>query len=169
MARVVEFWTDEQKNEVVKLWNDGWTSGALGRHFGKTRNAIIGILSRLRSRLGEDKVPARPCGAKTKHRRPGANRPLRDRRKGPKATRNLERRLAKAETIEDALEIERAPLPATTGPTEHSKPCTILEVEDHQCKWPVSGEGADMLCCGADAYNGHSYCAEHCRVAFNDV
>lgn len=33
------------------------------------------------------------------------------------------------------------------------------------CKWPVGGEGAQMLCCGAQQERGLPYCAEHWRAA----
>lgn len=29
------------------------------------------------------------------------------------------------------------------------------------CKWPVEGDGAEMLCCGAERLDGRPYCEPH--------
>jgi GcrA cell cycle regulator len=38
---------------------------------------------------------------------------------------------------------------------------TLLELEPHQCKWPVSGERANTRFCGHLRLEASSYCLDH--------
>lgn len=50
------------------------------------------------------------------------------------------------------------PLPATAMP--------IMGLNGHTCRWPVQGEGWNMLYCGAETIPDVVYCGIHCRRAF---
>ena len=52
---------------------------------------------------------------------------------------------------------------------EPEKPATGVqthELEKHRCRWPVDGNDAETFFCGADRVEGHSYCAQHCQMAY---
>lgn len=41
-------WTEEQITQLIDLWNSGLSAGLIGKRMGKTRNAIIGKIGRIR-------------------------------------------------------------------------------------------------------------------------
>jgi len=43
--------------------------------------------------------------------------------------------------------------------------CAPVPFGSPGCRWPVGGEGADMLCCGAARRDASSYCATHDKVS----
>ena len=48
--------------------------------------------------------------------------------------------------------------------------CTLLELAQGKCRWPVADDGgsgaADFKFCGNEAAAGFSYCAGHARMAY---
>jgi GcrA cell cycle regulator len=51
-----------------------------------------------------------------------------------------------------------------------SQRCTILELNESTCHWPVGDPGtADFYFCGGKAVTGQPYCAFHCRIAYQPV
>jgi len=58
---------------------------------------------------------------------------------------------------------------ASEAELEPEKPATRVlthEIENHHCRWPVDGTGAETLFCGANQVEGSSYCAQHSRMAY---
>jgi GcrA cell cycle regulator len=45
-------------------------------------------------------------------------------------------------------------------------PVTLMELTDSTCRWPVSGDGAAMLFCGAANQRDLPYCSKHCGMAY---
>jgi hypothetical protein len=45
------------------------------------------------------------------------------------------------------------------------KPCTLLDLPDNGCRWPVKGEGINTLFCAAERFGRHSYCEHHHRMS----
>ena len=43
--------------------------------------------------------------------------------------------------------------------------CTLLELRDHHCRWPVDIDSVRWFC-GADVLKGHAYCNAHCLRAY---
>lgn len=57
--------------------------------------------------------------------------------------------------------------PGKPVPTFEPQRCTIMQLTNETCRWPI-GEGRDMLFCGspsADLHNGRPYCQFHTLVA----
>jgi GcrA cell cycle regulator len=54
-----------------------------------------------------------------------------------------------------------------TGATAESRLLTIMDLKESSCRWPI-GEAADpsFRYCGADKVEGYSYCAAHCKAAY---
>lgn len=42
---------------------------------------------------------------------------------------------------------------------------SFFDLKDHQCRFPVAGEGMHTLFCGAGKLDSHSYCPYHYQVA----
>lgn len=66
-----------------------------------------------------------------------------------------------------AIEREEPPLARGDAwkPIPGVEPVPFMERASMQCRWPVGGEGAGLLCCGAHAQDGR-YCSPHARIAF---
>lgn len=41
-------WTEEKVNDLTKLWNEGITTGEIGRRLGVSKNAVVGKAHRLK-------------------------------------------------------------------------------------------------------------------------
>lgn len=39
----------------------------------------------------------------------------------------------------------------------------LLDLNEHTCKWPVAGDGAQTRFCGEHSAEGKSYCEYHCE------
>lgn len=45
----------------------------------------------------------------------------------------------------------------------------LADLKPHQCRWPLEGEKADTVFCGARRKPGKPYCAEHARKAYVEM
>jgi GcrA cell cycle regulator len=45
--------------------------------------------------------------------------------------------------------------------------CTLLELGQGKCRWPISNPGAEDFCfCGNEPVKGLPYCLGHARIAY---
>ncbi len=133
-------WTEARVETLKELWIEGLSCAQIARHLGGiTRNAVIGKVSRLG--LPGRATPSAP------RRRIGAYR------SSSPAPRHALR-------LVGATLPPPAPLPLS--PIETS--AVIEQLQDHMCKWPVTGVGGTHFC-GAQKTRG-SYCAKHANDAY---
>lgn len=66
----------------------------------------------------------------------------------------------------EARQKQKPPKPekARPMPQHHENPITLLQLRAHTCRWPVGGEGADMIFCGSHAAG--VYCSHHAEMAY---
>jgi GcrA cell cycle regulator len=63
------------------------------------------------------------------------------------------------------LEQRRAAIPIYNG-----RGCTLLELSQGKCRWPISNPGAQDFCfCGNEPVKGLPYCPGHARIAYRSV
>lgn len=165
----VSTWTDERVAELVRLWTEGYSASQIARKLGGcTRNAVIGRANRMK--LTARRAPSIP-GMVTE-------------RKTPQRTRadlaKINRQLVQPKKIRVILNQQtfveaeaREPVrPASMRVFVPLEVCDPVPFGSPGCKWPVSGEGADMMCCGAkqrarpDRDGLSPYCAHHHAIAF---
>jgi GcrA cell cycle regulator len=151
MSVVHEHWTSERV-ELLKHWfNAGLSCSQIAGQIGATRNAVIGKLHRLGL--------SRPPGV-------GASRLEPRDPSRPKAMRRKPWRLS----IHAQREMLRAAYPGASGQgltIESPHKCSLLELSQAQCRWPISEPGAeDFGFCGNTAAEGLSYCIGHARIAY---
>lgn len=132
-------WTDERVEQLKKLWAEGLSASQIARVLGDvTRNAVIGKVHRLG--LSGRASPARverPRFAKSP------------------------RRLAKPLLAEPVFIEEPEPEP------EPGEWTTVLTLKERMCKWPIGNPGdMNFRFCARKAAEGHPYCAEHSRKAY---
>lgn len=131
-------WTEARVTLLTQLWNDGLTAAVIAGHLGVTRNAVLGKKDRLKlsDRLREPSS--------------GQRRP---------APKRLYARRYPAIRYRD-------PPTVVVATAARSVPCSLLELNDDRCRWPVGDPGnADFHFCGGTVERG-PYCGFHGRIAY---
>lgn len=139
-------WTDERIGLLKRHFEAGLSCSEIAADIGVSRNAVIGKLSRLnltRGRTNDDrKVQDRP--------------PARVRKAVPRLQYEM---LA---TIYGDIDA-----PAVAVPIDDANRCSLLELAENRCRWPISTPGAEDFCfCGNSAPDGQPYCTGHSRLAY---
>ena len=137
-------WTTERIELLKSHFSAGLSCREIANEIGVSRNAVIGKLSRL-SLTREKKPEIRRAG-------PKANRP----RSVPRLQYRILRKLfAEATPPEDAVAI-------------HSEQhCSLLELSEERCRWPINSPGEEDFCfCGDRPLEGLPYCPGHSRLAY---
>ena len=128
-------WSAEQVETLRKHRSDGLSAGQIARIIGRSRNAVLGKVSRLRL----DKLDTHKCqwpnGAQKRKRKPTPPK--------HKAV-ELEPLLPEIEFLLDGQRV------------------TILTLTDRMCHFPI-GDGADMYFCAHGVKPGSRYCHTHWR------
>ncbi|MCP3383669.1 GcrA family cell cycle regulator [Bradyrhizobium sp. CCGUVB4N] len=141
-------WTNE-RIELLKLhFEAGLSCREIAADIGVSRNAVIGKLSRLnltRSRAVEDRRLERSLAPPAR------------------ATRTVPRlQYAMLATI-----YGEADAPVVAGQIDDANRCSLMELGENRCRWPISTPGAEDFCfCGNAAHDGQPYCAGHSRLAY---
>ncbi len=145
-------WNPERVEQLRNFVGAGLTCSQIAAEIGVTRNAVIGKIHRLG--LG----PGRPAAA------PGRTCPPRLRRRPLSLQRQfLKLVAAQSPNAADGTALEAAPI-------ESAQRCSLLELAQGKCRWPVADDGAsgaaNFTFCGNEAAAGFSYCAGHARMAY---
>lgn len=139
-------WSKQETETARKMWNEGESASAIAAVLnGKTRNAVIGKLSRMGD-LGGVRARAKPKAPVRKT----ASKPE------PKSPVVASRRAERDDLI--------PPAPPSNGQV------TLGTVGFRQCRFPTGDAslGADMPMCGSRTEEGESYCKAHRRVAIQN-
>lgn len=171
-------WTEERKTAALEMWKSGHSATHIANQLGgTTRGAVIGIIHRagqservkpsVPARLAKPIKPPKPPPSNADHAwRPKAKTPkpagvmvLPPQKGGDAATAaRVENIAARANPPENVQQMARAftPLPG----------CTPVPFGSKGCRWPVGGEGAEMVACGQPRADGEeSYCAAHAKAS----
>jgi GcrA cell cycle regulator len=139
-------WTDERIKLLKSLFEAGLSCRDIAGEIGVSRNAVIGKLSRLnlaRENSGDAPRPARKDAARGRR---------------PATVPGLQYQML---------------VTAYGGPAPDDEPipnghcCSLLELSEQRCRWPISTPGAADFCfCGNTPLAGLPYCAGHTRLAY---
>jgi GcrA cell cycle regulator len=140
-------WTAERLELLKSRFEAGLSCRQIADDIGVSRNAVIGKLNRLnltREDNSEARRPAQKDGAKGRRRR-----------SVPRDQYQILKALyAEAEPIADE-------------PIHNGHCCSLLELSEQRCRWPISTPGAVDFCfCGNTPVAGLPYCAGHARLAY---
>ena len=137
-------WTAERVELLKSRFEAGLSCREIAGDIGVSRNAVIGKLSRLnltREKSGDARAPARRGAAKGRRQRRVPSRQYQ---------------------ILLALYGE-----ADDEPIHNGHCCSLLELSEERCRWPISTPGAEDFCfCGNTPLEGLPYCAGHTRLAY---
>jgi GcrA cell cycle regulator len=141
-------WTIERIELLKRRFAAGLTCREIADDIGVSRNAVIGKLSRL-NLTREEKRGAKspPCKDAATGRRRGSV---------PRLQYQLLRTLY------------AEPRPAADDePIHYEHRCSLLELSEERCRWPISTPGAEDFCfCGNTPVEGLPYCPGHSRLAY---
>ncbi|UPK32112.1 GcrA family cell cycle regulator [Bradyrhizobium sp. 186] len=140
-------WTDERIELLKQHFEAGLSCREIAADIGVSRNAVIGKLSRLNLTRGRS-TDERKLDRSFAHAR------------APKAVPRLQYEML-------ATLYGESSAPAVVGPIDEANRCSLLELAENRCRWPISTPGAEDFCfCGNTAPDGQSYCAGHSRLAY---
>ena len=152
----VRTWTDEMDAEIIRLRRDGEGCTQIGKRLGKSRNAVIGRFHRL--------------GLSQHRERSMADYTLRTRLEKPKPARKEPQPAGEALAAMRKRMKARAKTarPAPVEPRRWSG-IPLVALTHSSCRYPVSGEGAAMMFCGATKAEAGPYCHAHAIVCHSPV
>ena len=141
-------WTDERLERLKSGFAAGLTCRQIADDIGVSRNAVIGKLNRLNlTREKSEEVPrvSRKEPAKGRHR---------------SSVPRLQYQLLQKLYAEPQLAADDAPIP-------NDRACSLLELSEQSCRWPINTPGEKDFCfCGNPPLKGLPYCIGHTRLAY---
>ncbi|SFO25317.1 GcrA cell cycle regulator [Bradyrhizobium sp. Ghvi] len=144
-------WTVERIELLKRHFEDGLSCREIAADIGVSRNAVIGKLSRLNLTRGRAVDERR-----VQDRSP-------DRTSAPRAPKAVPR--LQFEMLATIYAETNAPV--ATGPIDEANRCSLMELGEYSCRWPISTPGAEDFCfCGNAAHDGQPYCTGHSRLAY---
>ena len=141
-------WTTERVELLKQHFEAGLSCRDIAAHIGVSRNAVIGKLTRLGLTRGPTNIEQRLQAAATKER-------------SPKSVPRAQYRM-----LQVVYENGQAQ-PAIDAPIASEQTCSLLELSEERCRWPISTPGEEGFCfCGNTPLKGLPYCAGHTRLAY---
>lgn len=142
-------WTDERVELLKSRFAAGLSCREIANDIGISRNAVIGKLSRL-NLTREKSSKARRTARKDDTR---GNR--------PKSVPRLQYQMLRK------LYAEPQPAAADDASINNENRCSLLELSEEKCRWPISTPGEKDFCfCGNRPLEALPYCAGHTRLAY---
>lgn len=154
-------WTDERIAQLKALYADGLSSSQIAAELGGglTRNSIIGKVNRLGLTRDNHPSSAHWRDGRTRRKPIPASKPRIAPTKSTHHTRVAAWRMA-------PVEEPAAPIDDNAIPIAQRK--TLLELENHHCRWPLGDGPAEFFCAhpSADLNIGIPYCRIHGARAY---
>lgn len=148
------FWVEERLERLLPMLENGDSYSTIAEAFGTTRNAVSGIVSRLRD-YGELGNSARCKSERTARKR--------------RASKAVEpaAKPAKPKKPSPPPPIAEVPAMPFVEPMECSGAAhAVLELHPHDCRWPIGDPfAAEFRFCGEKATRG-PYCGCHAGIAY---
>lgn len=156
-------WKDPRVIEIFeKMMSAGHSGGEMAAAFRKagfaiSRSAVLGRAKRLGLVVGTGPSPVQVQN--------GGRGPARARDEQPERSKDTGSRVRHAPMRALGAAFPVAPVKARRKGSAAGR--LLVEVENGECRWPVSGTGAKMRVCGACCPLTAPYCAEHMAVAYD--
>jgi len=146
--------TDKEKS-IVTMWNKNMSGQEIGDELGITRNAVMGILNRLRLK-GVVGYKVKPKTYRKRSQKPvEAPKPIAPPKAPPKP---------KPQPARNPDQLVMAVLEDRSLPPHG--PVTLMKLHHRSCRYIVSDvKGAETLFCGRMKTTG-AYCAEHHQLCY---
>ena len=156
-------WTDQMVEDLKRMWEEGLTTGEIGKRLGVSKNSIVGKVHRLQlsgrpSPIKKKNAPAEenttPKAAKAEKPAPQINKPKEE----------------KAPTKEEEVVVEVSAPISVPEPKIQVKPSgktMLTDLDNHTCRWPIGDpKDENFHFCGRKVKIGQTYCEEHANIAY---
>ncbi|MEQ1403858.1 GcrA family cell cycle regulator [Neorhizobium sp. Rsf11] len=161
-------WSEDDVTKAAKMWADGLSSTAIGRHFKVSRSAVLGLAHRNR-----DRFPQRaPLNSKTMDpiRRRAAVMQRQRQKAAAKPASDRKAKIAKPakmvivpQFVEEAQTSQRYDL--SKFQLAGTASIAFVDLGHNQCRFPFecmeTRSGPATPCCGARTEELQSYCEAH--------
>ena len=140
-------WTAEAIEDLKRLALEGRSASAIAAALGAaSRNAVIGKANRIGIKLNGGGRAARPAAGTA-----GADR----------------KQMPAAAHPKPAFRNWMAAGTAAAAEVAAPRRISFEDMREIACRWPLGDpRSADLVYCGLERIEGHSYCAGHCRLAY---
>jgi GcrA cell cycle regulator len=155
-------WSSERIEMLKRSFDAGLSCSQIANEIGVTRNAVIGKLNRLGLSRPKDVIGRQlEQGRATRLARP----------KGPRTFRPKRSHLNIVTQHAMLMAAFPAPPPRIEDiPIHNGRGCSLLELGQTQCRWPINSPGAEDFCyCGNEPIKGLPYCPGHARIAYRSA
>lgn len=167
----VNSWPEARMQELVHCYNvRHMSNGECAKHFDVTRNVIVGKINRNRTKYGferrvegmnQHRAKKQPKESKIKPRPQAYN----NKKCKLSDTNNTKIVVASVNGLTESVRNNKFVEPAWEKANTNNR--NIWQLEPHNCVWPVSGQGADTVYCGANKTT-QSYCTGHSIKAYRN-
>ena len=180
-------WTDEMVEKLKKMWDEGITTGEIGKRLNVSKNSIVGKVHRL-------DLSSRPSPIKKKADETAVAKPVAKVSK-PKAEvvaktvevkteikveleTEVEIKVEKTKEKETITHKKTVTTKKTTTvkepkheekeqPYNSSHKTSLTQLDNHSCRWPIGDpKDDDFHFCGKKIKPGQTYCNEHSAIAY---
>ena len=186
-------WTEQMIEDLKRMWDEGLSTGEIGKRLGVTKNSIIGKVHRLQLtarpspiKKKEDGASSTPKAKETKATKPApsskqASAPKASAPSTPKATPqeapkapkeepDVAQIPAKEENEEISPKLDRIETIRNSVHVEHPKgkhKTMLTDLDNHTCRWPIGDpKDENFHFCGRKVKIGQTYCEEHAAIAY---
>ena len=154
-----ETWSSERIELLKRCFDAGLSCSQIAREMGVTRNAVIGKMNRLGLSRPKD-LMVRQLEQRRDARLASPRVPRLPRPRRPRPSIFAQHAMLR--------EVFSEPQPSAQDvPIHNGRGCTLLELGQGKCRWPISTPGAaDFWFCGNEPVEGLPYCPGHARIAY---
>ena len=187
-------WTDEMIEKLKKMWDEGLSTGEIGKRLGVTKNSIVGKVHRLQ--LVARPSPIKKKGAPSDNKKPEKEKAkptiIPETKVADKAPKKEEKPVSKTVSTPVQPKVEPKPqakpiintpnttsklkdpenfvnmsIPVMQTPKKPGDKLTVTDLDNHTCRWPIGDpKDENFHFCGAPVRIGQTYCEEHAAVAY---
>ena len=189
-------WTDEMVESLKKMWEEGLSTGEIGRRLGVSKNSIVGKVHRLQlvarpspiKKKDDNSSPSAKkdkTTAKTQTKEPVKQIKESTSKQSAKPTEKIQPEVKPAKTqpqpksapkIETATKVAKdvesdtfinVSIPVVHNPKKPGDKITVTDLDNHTCRWPIGDpKDENFHFCGAPVKIGQTYCEEHAAIAY---
>lgn len=171
-------WTDEMVEGLRRMWDEGLTTGEIGKRLGVSKNSIVGKVHRLKlvSRPSpikkKEETEAAPVkeAKKVEEKKEPAPKPVEPKAAAPKPEVKKEpapKEAPKPVVKEPIVTIKEEPITCAAPTKRADGKVGVTDLDNHTCRWPIGDPKDDNFhFCGKKVRVGQTYCEEHSAVAY---
>jgi len=158
MSRYDATWDAERVNALRRGFEAGLSCSMIAREIGVTRNAVIGKMNRMGLSRPKEVITRQK---RRKHAAP-SNR--------AKSLGTWRRPRSFLAPVAQPIPVSCEPQPCKEILIRNGPGCTLFELGQEKCRWPISTPGAADFCfCGHVTVKGLPYCPGHARLAYRSA